>query len=154
MKQYYHSAAIAIFIAILGGCQYSLVNAQESNATMTAQGNATMTAQGSAAMPAQSTAMMAAQKNVTMAAINGQWTLHYSWGCSGSYTQVGITFNTNGAFSIPSQNLAGKWVQNDGMILFQFDTSKTTYGGNVAGNAMVGMQSTFTGSNGCWYATK
>lgn len=87
-------------------------------------------------------------------AINGEWTLHYGWGCSGSYAQVGITFNNNGTFSIPSQNYTGKWVQNDGMILFQFDTLKTTYGGNFAGNTMVGMMSTFAGLNGCWYAIK
>lgn len=85
-------------------------------------------------------------------AINGQWTLHYGWGCTGSYTQVGITFNNNGTFTI--QNLTGKWVQNDGMILFQFDTNKATYGGNFAGNSMVGMMSTFTGLNGCWYAIR
>jgi hypothetical protein len=87
-------------------------------------------------------------------AINGQWNIHYGWSCSGSYVQVEITFNNNGTFSVPSQNLAGKWVQNDGMILFQFDISKTTYGGNFVGNAMVGIMSTFTGLNGCWYAIR
>jgi hypothetical protein len=83
--------------------------------------------------------------------INGQWTLHYSWGCNGTYIQVPITFNSDGTFI--NQSLKGKWVQNDGMILFQFD-NKATYGGNFAGNAMVGMMSTFTGSNGCWYAIR
>lgn len=87
-------------------------------------------------------------------AIEGQWTLHYGWGCTGNYGQAGITFNNNGTFSIPSQNYTGKWTQQDGMILFQFDTSKTTYGGNFAGNAMVGLMSTFTGLNGCWYAIR
>ena len=51
----------------------------------------------------------------------------------------------------------GKWVQSDGMILFQFDqwdSIKTTYGGNSAGNAIVGTMSTFAGSSGCWYAIK
>jgi hypothetical protein len=89
---------------------------------------------------------------MTDVAIGGQWTLHYDWGCDGSYSQVGITFNNNGTFNIP--NYIGKWVQNDGMILFQFDTVKTTYGGNLAGNAMVGMMSTFGGTNGCWYAIR
>ena len=48
-----------------------------------------------------------------------------------------------------------KWIQNDGMILFQYDTAnKTTYGGNFTGNVMVGRMSTFAGLNGCWYAIK
>lgn len=85
--------------------------------------------------------------------IEGRWTLHYDWGCDGSYSQVGITFNNNGTFS--TQNYTGKWVQRDGKILFQYDTSnKTTYGGNFAGNAMVGIMSTFAGLNGCWYAIR
>ena len=41
------------------------------------------------------------------------------------------------------------------MILFQFDTSKTTYGGNVAGNVMVGIMNTFEEfGDGCWYAIR
>jgi hypothetical protein len=87
-------------------------------------------------------------------AVVGQWNLHYDWGCSGSYIQVGLTLNNDGTFNIPSQNLAGKWVQSDGKILWQFNTSKATYGGNSSGNAMAGIMSTFTGSNGCWYAIK
>src|SRR5215469_14572750 len=82
--------------------------------------------------------------------IEGQWTVHYDWGCGGSYVQVGTTFNNNGTFSTPSQNLTGEWVQNNGMVLFRFDT----YGGNLAGNAMVGTMSTFEGLNGCWYAIR
>jgi hypothetical protein len=86
-------------------------------------------------------------------AINGQWTLHYGWGCTGSYGQTGITLNNNGTFS--SQGYTGKWIQNDGMILFQYDTAnKTTYGGNFIGNSMVGMMSTFAGLNDCWYAIR
>ena len=87
--------------------------------------------------------------------IDGQWTLHYDWGCGGSYVQVGITFNNDGTFN--ASGLAGKWTQRDGMILFQFDqwdSIRTTYGGNLAGNAMVGTMSTFAGLNGCWYAIR
>lgn len=85
--------------------------------------------------------------------IVGQWTLHYDWGCDGSYTQAGITFNNNGTFT--SESYTGTWLQRDGMILFQYPSpSKTTYGGNFAGNAMVGMMSTFAGLNGCWYAIR
>jgi hypothetical protein len=85
-------------------------------------------------------------------AINGQWTVHYAWDCRGEYIQRGITFNDNGTFSTTS--FTGKWTQIEGMILFQFDNYKTTYGGNFVGNAMVGMMSTFGGAKGCWYAIK
>ncbi|MFY9199587.1 MAG: hypothetical protein ACOX7X_07300 [Methanosarcina flavescens] len=106
-------------------------------------------------MPIDKTQLLEIIENqVIDMAVSGQWNLHYSWGCSGSYVQVGITFNSNGTFSIPSQNLSGRWIQSDGMILWQFNTSKTSYGGNLAGNAMVGIMSTFTGSNGCWYAIR
>jgi hypothetical protein len=81
----------------------------------------------------------------------GQWTLFYGWGCSGSYSQAAMTINANGTFAIGS--LTGKWVQVEGMVTWQFD-NKATYGGNVVGGAMVGLMSTFTGLNGCWYAIK
>ena len=45
-------------------------------------------------------------------------------------------------------------MENDGKILWQFDGSKTTYVGNISGNAMIGAMSTFAGLNGCWYAIK
>jgi hypothetical protein len=84
-------------------------------------------------------------------AVVGQWTLHYDWGCSGSYSQIVITFNSDGTFKTSS---TGKWVQIEGKILWQYDGLKTTYGGNVSGNAMTGVSSTFGGLNGCWYAIK
>jgi hypothetical protein len=91
-------------------------------------------------------------------AIVGRWTLHYSWGCDGSYYPAELTFNNDGTFiaSEDSENFPGKWAQNDGMILWQYDGYKTTYGGNFAGNVMVGMMSGFEGGNdnGCWYAIK
>lgn len=68
--------------------------------------------------------------------------------------QVAITFNNNGTFSVPAQSITGKWVQNDGTVLFQIDNTKVTYGGNVVGKVIVGMMSTFEGSNGCWYAIR
>ena len=84
--------------------------------------------------------------------VTGKWTLHYDWNCDGSYSQVDMTLNANGTFSLPPYT--GKWVQVEGMILWQFDNSKTSYGGNVAGNAMTGLMSTFAGLKGCWYAIK
>ena len=91
-------------------------------------------------------------------AIVGQWTLYYDWGCDGTYGKAGITFNNDGTFTVTedSETNVGKWAQNDGMILWQYDTIKTTYGGNFVKNVMVGMMSAFEGGNddGCWYAIK
>jgi hypothetical protein len=86
--------------------------------------------------------------------VPGTWTLHYDWGCTGNYSQVAITFAANGTFSIPAEGNHGKWSSHDGQILWQYDGLKTTYGGAVVDNAMVGISSTFAGLNGCWYATK
>jgi hypothetical protein len=84
-------------------------------------------------------------------AVSGSWTLHYSWGCTGSYGQLNVTFNANGTFS---GGLAGKWVQQDGTLLLGFDGGPAKYGGTLNGNVGSGAMSTFTGTNGCWYLTK
>lgn len=85
--------------------------------------------------------------------IPGTWTLHYSWGCVGSYSQTDVIFNANGTFS--SSPYTGKWVQTDGDLLFRFDQApNTVYGGSGVGSAITGIMSTFQGSNGCWYAVK
>jgi hypothetical protein len=84
--------------------------------------------------------------------VSGKWTLHFDWNCDGSYSQVDMTFNSNGTFSLAPYT--GKWVQVEGMILWQFDNSNTSYGGNNAGSAIKGLMSTFGGLNGCWYGIK
>jgi hypothetical protein len=84
-------------------------------------------------------------------AISGQWVLHYSWGCTGSYGQVTLTFNNNGTFG---GAFAGKWYQQEGTILLSFDSGPAKYGGTVNGGVGSGGMSTFTGSEGCWYLTE
>jgi hypothetical protein len=83
--------------------------------------------------------------------VSGSFILHFSWGCSNTYSQLSITFNNNGTFSGP---LPGKWVQQDGTLLLSFDGGPAKYGGTVDGNVGSGASSTFTGTNGCWYLTK
>ncbi len=83
--------------------------------------------------------------------ISGDWILHYSWGCSSNYGQANITFNANGTCSGTN---AGKWVQQDGTLLWSYDTGPAKYGGTVDGNVGSGAMSTFAGLNGCWYLTK
>lgn len=88
--------------------------------------------------------------------VQGTWTLEIDWTCSGNYTRGTITFNTDGTFTY--EGLGGIWSSHDGQILFQFtsssDNTRTTYGGTVAASSMVGISSTFSGLNGCWFATK
>jgi hypothetical protein len=82
--------------------------------------------------------------------IPGNWTLHFSWGCTGGYSQSPMTFNANGTFNLAPYT--GKWSSVPGVILWRFDQApNTVYAGNVIGGAMNGMMSTF-GSQGCWYA--
>jgi len=87
----------------------------------------------------------------TSPGISGNWVLHFSWGCTGSYSPVNITFNSNGTFTGGAN---GKWVQQDGTILLAFDTGPAKYAGNVDGNVGVGTMSTFSGLDGCWYLSK
>jgi hypothetical protein len=83
--------------------------------------------------------------------VSGNWILHFSWGCTNSYSQSNITFNANGTFG---GTLHGKWVQQDGTLLLSFDTGPAKYGGTIDGNVGSGAMSTFAGLNGCWYLTK
>jgi hypothetical protein len=83
----------------------------------------------------------------------GNWTLHFSWGCTGGYAQSPITFNANGTFALAPYT--GKWVENAGKILFKFDQAPSSvYGGDEVSNAMAGISTTFAGASGCWYAIR
>lgn len=85
--------------------------------------------------------------------VPGNWTLHYDWSCSGSYGSAPITFNANGTFA--SAPYTGHWSQHDGQIVWRFDQPQNSvYGGTAIDNAMVGISTTFGGSNGCWYALR
>jgi len=85
--------------------------------------------------------------------VPGNWTLHYDWSCGGSYGSTPITFNANGTFSTPPYT--GHWTQHDGQIIFRIDQApNATYGGTAIDNAMVGINTTFAGLSGCWYALR
>ena len=83
--------------------------------------------------------------------VAGNYVLHYSWGCSSTYSQSSISFNGNGTFG---GSLAGKWHQREGTLLLMFDAGPAKYGGTMNGNVGSGAMSTFEGSTGCWYLTK
>jgi hypothetical protein len=82
----------------------------------------------------------------------GEWTLHFDWGCTRNYSQAPMTLVGDGTLSVLT-NETGEWVENDGKIMWRFDTGPAMYSGDIIGPAMVGIMSTFQGLNGCWYAT-
>ena len=83
----------------------------------------------------------------------GNWTLHYSWGCTGTYGSTPMSFNANGTMA--SAPYTGKWSENAGKIVWKFDQAPSTvYCGDEVSNAMLGIQNTFAGANGCWYALR
>ena len=86
--------------------------------------------------------------------IVGEWTLHYSWGCSGSYAQSTVTFTAAGKFTT-GDGYSGQWAVVGGNVQFVYEpTPSAVYSGNVTGGAMVGMMTNFRlGEHGCWYAT-
>jgi len=88
---------------------------------------------------------------ITTKKIFGNWTLHYSWGATGTYNSVKLTFNNNGTFS---GGATGRWSQQDGTVLLSFDSGPAKYAGTIDGNIGTGAMSTFTGSDGCWYLSK
>ncbi|MFL6231896.1 MAG: hypothetical protein ACJ76N_02060 [Thermoanaerobaculia bacterium] len=85
-------------------------------------------------------------------AIPGNWQIHFDWGCTGTYLSVGITFDPGGTWNSGIFN--GQWVELNGEVIFNFVGLATVYAGNVSGGAAVGIMSTFSGSNGCWYMVK
>ena len=81
----------------------------------------------------------------------GSWTLHYDWNCTGNYSQAPMSLNGDGTLSVLSSE-TGERVENDGKIMWRFNTGPAVYSGDIIGPAMVGISSTFQGQNGCWYA--
>jgi hypothetical protein len=82
-------------------------------------------------------------------AIPGSWTLFYDWDCDGSYSKTTMSFNANGTWS--GGGYTGLWSQSAGMLLFTFNGSETTYGGNYASKSVTGISTTFSGLKGCFY---
>lgn len=85
----------------------------------------------------------------------GQWTLHYSWGCTGTYLSSPVEFLADGRVVTTwnGQVYTGLWWQKDGTIIVTWDErGKAKYAGVVTGEAASGAMSTFkVGGNGCWY---
>jgi hypothetical protein len=81
----------------------------------------------------------------------GDWTLHFNWGNTNNFAQVGISLGADGTLSGPA---AGKWHEHDGRILLSFDTGPAKYGGAVSDKVSSGAMTTFGNLAGTWYMTK
>src|ERR1700756_1196698 len=57
-------------------------------------------------------------KERTMSIV-GEWTLHYSWGCSGSYAQTTVTFAATGKFTT-GDGYSGQWAVVGGNVQFVY----------------------------------
>ena len=85
--------------------------------------------------------------------VSGQFSLHYSFGCSGTYSTSSITFNADGTFTETSGS--GKWSQTNGNIVWRYNGDSAIYGGVVNGGAIVGNMVNFNlRVAGCFYASK
>jgi hypothetical protein len=84
-------------------------------------------------------------------AVQGSWTLHYSWGFTGNYAQAPITFNSDGTFG---GAYTGKWRQLAGTLMLSFNGGPAKYAGTLDGNVANGEMSTYVGNDGAWYLTR
>jgi hypothetical protein len=83
--------------------------------------------------------------------VSGQYTLHFSFGCSGSYAASTVTFNADGTFST-GDGFHGKWSQTNGNIIWRYDGDSAIYAGVVNGGAIVGNMINFSiNAAGCFY---
>jgi hypothetical protein len=86
--------------------------------------------------------------------VSGQFGLHYSWGCTGSYSTNTVTFNADGTFADGSGG-AGRWSQTNGNIIWRYNGDSAIYAGVVNGGAIVGNMVNFASAGaGCFYASK
>ena len=84
-------------------------------------------------------------------AIPGTWTFYFSWGCTGNYLSTTVKIDPGGTYS-EAGGTTGNWDSVGGYFALNFKGFPGGYSGNVQGSAMLGMMTTFSGSNGCWYA--
>jgi hypothetical protein len=79
----------------------------------------------------------------------GTWTLGYDWSCDGSYSQTTLTVNADGTFA--NGSYTGTWWEDHSTFTFTF-SSGTTYTGYHVNKSMTGVQRSYSGLSGCWYA--
>ena len=69
----------------------------------------------------------------------GTWVLRHNWGCDSNYGLVEINFLGNGTFTTEANGF-GTWINQDGMLIFQYSDTGTVYAGPFIGKHAVGAQ--------------
>lgn len=83
--------------------------------------------------------------------VSGLFSLHFSFGCTGSYANSTVTFNADGTFKTGDGH-KGKWSQTNGNIIWRYDGDSAIYAGVVNGGAIVGNMINFSiKAAGCFY---
>jgi hypothetical protein len=85
--------------------------------------------------------------------IPGTWEWHFSWGCDGSYLTTTVTLKADGTYT-EAGGASGHWAAFAGYFMLNFNGAPGGYSGTIIGSSGHGMQTNFSGSNGCWYAVQ
>ena len=90
--------------------------------------------------------------------ITGDWTVYYSWDCTGDYSYSDLAFYSDNTFNIDNDAaLWGTWSLSGSSVDFMFDEyPNTRYVGSIdsTGDYMDGTMSNYDDMSGCWYASR
>ncbi|QMV13107.1 hypothetical protein [Vibrio spartinae] len=84
-------------------------------------------------------------------ATTGTYTFNFDWGCDGSYSSTAATLSSDGTFNVG--NYSGNWVENNQTLTLTYSTG-TYYTGYHTSKAVVGVQRSQNGLDGCFYMLK
>ena len=69
--------------------------------------------------------------------IVGTWDLSWDWDCNGTSNITEITFDKNGTM-FDNTGFSGEWIDQDGMIIWQYTKFNTVYAGSLIGEHAAG----------------
>jgi hypothetical protein len=90
--------------------------------------------------------------------ITGDWTISFSWDCTGDYTDVSLVFYNDDTFNVDNDStLWGTWSVSSKSVDFIFDEYPNThYVGTIdsTGDYMDGTMTNYDDMSGCWNASR
>ncbi len=90
--------------------------------------------------------------------LTGNWTVYYSWDCTGNYSEGTLAFYSDDTFNVDNDSaLWGTWSLSGKNVDFMFDEYPNThYIGTVdsTGDYMSGTMDNYDDMSGCWYADR
>ena len=82
--------------------------------------------------------------------IVGTWDLSWDWDCDGTSYITEITFDRNGTM-FDNTGGSGNWIDQDGMIIWQYKPNPTVYAGQLIGEHAAGASKNGSSlSKGCF----